>query len=59
MDKCKKTDCFYCRVGYGGNSTVCHYMLWTDNKRECPADQCDKYIPRLEARKLGMRCGEE
>ena len=50
MHKCRKRDCIYCRdVGSGGAHSsyiLCHYMLDTGEKRDCPADKCDKYTPK-------------
>lgn len=54
MYKCKKHDCMYCRIagaGSDGSCKVCHYMLDTGEKRNCPADQCDKYTPIVGKRK--------
>lgn len=58
MEKCRKEDCFYKARGYG-DKDICHYMLWTGRSRNCPADKCDKYISKQEARRLGMRYGED
>lgn len=48
--KCKHTDCFY-RMGSPSHGDVtqtthCGYILITGEPRGCPADKCDKYIPR-------------
>ncbi len=60
MVHCKKGDCYYARPisGSKGGPTACHYMLMTGEVRGCPGAQCDKYMPRLEARRLGMKYRE-
>lgn len=58
MYKCKKKDCYYRRsAGSGGTDysyCCCCYMLFTGEKRGCPADNCDKYISMAEAKRLGL-----
>lgn len=55
MDKCIHNDCFYItKQSYGGLS-LCSYCLETGELRGCPADQCDKYISRADAGKLGWK----
>lgn len=60
MDKCRHKDCYYLRPldNNKDSSKYCCYLLMTDQKRDCPADKCDKYLPRLEARRLGMKWEE-
>ena len=59
MSKCKHPDCFYSRNGGSGGFKCCHYMLWTGEPRNCPADDCKKYIPRKNAKYLGLKEGED
>lgn len=59
MYKCKHTDCIY-KMGspsHGDVSTVTHcgYILITGNPRGCPADKCDKYISKAEARRREIK----
>lgn len=60
MHKCKRKDCYYCHThggsnGAGSTTSLCCYMLETGEPRGCPADKCDKYIPRKKAKKLGRK----
>lgn len=63
MDKCKKKDCFYRRlIGNCGNYETqfcCGYLMETGDLRGCPADKCDKYISKKEAKALGMKYKNE
>lgn len=58
MAKCKHPDCFYSRHGGSNGFKCCHYLLWTGEVRGCSAEQCDKYVPRNNAKKLGLVEGE-
>lgn len=33
-------------AGGEGGDQICHYLIDTNQKRGCPADQCDKYTPK-------------
>ncbi len=63
MYKCKKKDCFYRRlIGNCGSYETqfcCGYLMETGQLRNCPADKCDKYISRAEAKRLGLKKKEE
>lgn len=47
--KCKYIDCYY-RTGQrddGKRSTcMCNYLLYTGEKRNSPAEKCNKYISK-------------
>lgn len=53
MDKCKHTDCFWISGNYG--DSCCGYCLETGELRNCPADNCDKYISKAEAACVGFK----
>lgn len=53
MVNCKHRDCFYIQ-GNGGKFTNCGYLLVTGQLRGCPAGDCDKYISRKEAERIGL-----
>lgn len=53
MDKCKHTDCFWISGTYG--DSCCGYCLETGELRNCPADNCDKYISKAEAACVGFK----
>lgn len=55
---CKHKDCIY-RQGVAGSSEEnCGYMLITGNKRNSPADNCDKYRSRKSRVKGWQRTNE-
>lgn len=54
--KCnKKNECMYamnaCSRKNEKDFKICGYILQTGNPRGCPADQCDKFKPKLSIRK--------
>lgn len=55
MDKCTHDDCFYRTKQSHGAFSHCSYCIETGELRGCPADNCDKYISKEEAEKLGWK----
>ncbi len=61
MVLCKKKDCFF-RQGCAkekSSYSYCGYSLITGELRGCPADNCNQYLPKSKAKKIGFKFKEE
>lgn len=56
--RCKT--CEYCGTLYSGSAEkCCHYILVTGEPRRSPAENCDKYKPKVRGRKAKREHGQE
>ena len=56
--KCKHPDCFYSRRVIGMADPTCDYCLIEKESRKCPADDCNKYKPKVGRVRSQIAYGE-